>query len=453
MHLTDLNRTRDIGSSCLLVEIDNFKVIIDSGIHPKKVGPLTAPSFECLEPGSIDYIFLTHCHLDHVGSLPLLSKLQPQASILLSYPSYILASRLLYNSYHVMLRQQAELDIPEYPLFTKEDIQALELRLIIMPIQQPRVLSKKGSLLEVTFFAAGHTVGACGICLKNKTKTIFFSGDVLFENQKLLNGAKFPNISVDTLILETTRGNTQLVPNRTRASEVERLINTLRTTLDQGGDCLIPVFAFGRMQEIVMILYQAIIKDKVLPKVTIYASGLAIDLVGHFESIAQKVKSINFRQRMFFSLKIRPLPKRWSLEKYPSKGSIYLVSSGMISEHTPSYKVASEIIGDSKNAVMYVGYCDPETPGGKLLNMAHGDPFTFEVLDKVVPLNAQRYQFDLSSHANREELTSFAVNCNPRVIVLTHGDASARNWFTTNFSSVLPQTTIIDPNPGERLNI
>ena len=77
--IQDLNFEKDIGANSILLEVGPFKFVIDAGMDPKQLGNKALPNFDVLEPNSIDFIALTHCHLDHLGGLPILAKKQPQA--------------------------------------------------------------------------------------------------------------------------------------------------------------------------------------------------------------------------------------------------------------------------------------------------------------------------------------------------------------------------------------
>jgi Cft2 family RNA processing exonuclease len=119
----------------------------------------------------------------------------------------------------------------------------------------------------------------------------------------------------------------------------------------------------------------------------------------------------------------------------------------MLVERTPSYTLASGLIGHARNTIGFVGYCDPETPGGELLAAKPGDTFLFKTANVKAKIKARVEKFELSGHADREELLEFAVQATPRSIVLTHGEQSARDWFKQQLALKLPQTTVIDPVP------
>ena len=448
MEFVDLNRTQEIGASSFWVKLGPFELIIDAGLSPKVAGHDALPNWDKVEPGTIDAILLTHCHLDHVGGLPVLIRQQPQAAVFTSPASATLAPRMLKNSHSVMFKQREELNILEYPLFSSTDIRVTEDKLRPLRTEKEITLYKNDETLSITFHHAGHIPGAVGILLNYKNRKIFFTGDVLFEKQAILAGAKFPKGPFDTLVLETTRGATERPESLTRSSETHRLFEVIRNTLKNGGSCLIPSFALGRMQEILTLLHQAR-SNKEIPEYPIVCSGLGMDLVDILDTVAPGTPEITFRRKIIKDLNVRKLPKKWTPGKKELKQGIYVLSSGMLVAKTPSYRVAASLLGDKRNAICFVGYCAPDTPGGQLLEASANEPFLFEDLDLAPDLKAHVEQFDLSGHAQRDELLDYAHSVDPRSVVLTHGDPDARTWFEEQLAEILPKTKVINPTPGE----
>jgi len=447
MRLTDLGRHRRIGANCLLAEIGPFRILVDSGLDPKSVGRDATPNFKLLGDAPLDLVVLTHCHLDHLGSMPIVFRHHPAALFVASRASQLLAQRMLRNSVNVMKRQRDELRVAELPLYTHSEVDAFDTALMGLPFGQERTLERDGETLTFCLHRAGHIVGAAGLSLHYKHRRIFFTGDVMFAHQATIDGADFPEIKTDVLVMETTRGATARVPDNTRNSEVERLIETIAHTLDRGGSALVPVFALGRMQELIFLLNQARKKGD-LPDCPIFCSGLGMDLVDYFDTIARKIGGLNFRRSLLKELGVRR-PPDFSPGKNPGERGVYLLSSGMLVEHTPSYQAAAAMIEDSANTFCFVGYCDPETPGGELLATAHGDHFLFSVLDYAAPVRAHIERFDLSGHADRDELAQFARALDPRAIALTHGDEEAREWFVDHFIDADPKLQVCDLHPEE----
>ena len=288
--------------------------------------------------------------------------------------------------------------------------------------------------------------GAAGVEIRHKHRALFFTGDVLFDNQRTLPGAKFPAGHFDTLVTETTRGQTERQPEKSRGAEMARLVESINDTIRRGGSFLIPVFALGRMQEILSIIHDAR-RFRRLVECPIYASGLGMDLVDYFDEISRKTKHFQFNRGIVKELKIRPLPRVLRGGEDPKQNALYIVSSGMLVERTPSYVLASGLVGNAGNTIGFVGYCDPDTPGGRLLASKTGDTFLFETSHVKQKVRARIERFELSGHADRDELLQFAVQTGARSIVSTHGDPPARAWFAQQLATALPTAKVIDPVP------
>lgn len=446
MKLIDLNRLGGIGANSTYVQIGSFNILIDAGLNPKELGYDAMPDFSPIEDVELDLIILTHCHLDHLGSLPVVSGHNPEAPVITSVPNIELAPRMLRNSINVMKRQREEHGISDYPLFLHRDVVDLSKRLVAQRYDRGEIYTKGNEKIEVILHSSGHVAGAAAVELLHAGRRIVFSGDVLFDHQRTLPGAKLPQGEIDTLILETTRGASARQPDLTRKSEVARLIAQIETILQRGGSCLIPVFALGRMQELFKIIYEAR-NNGHIPKTPIYAAGLGMDICNYFHKIHERTGLIDFSFKMMEKLNVRALdPNMRPGRDLPRKG-IYIVSSGMMVEHTPSYKVAASLLPHANNGLCFVGYCDGDTPGGKLLASRDEGSFFFETLDYLAPIRASIEQFDLSGHADREQLAEYATQSQARSIVLTHGDPDARAWFQTTLNQSLSEGTVLDPAP------
>jgi len=448
MKLIDLNRDGGIGANSLLLQLGDLRILLDCGLHPKLTGRRAAPDLARLRGTPPDLIVITHCHLDHIGSLPLAMREHPEAAVVMTQPSRMLIERMLHNSASVMLRQKEEDNIPDYPLFTHEEIDRCAKRLTGLPFGHAKKIRGARDEIELIFHPAGHVAGAAGVELRHKHRNIFITGDVLFDDQRTLPGAKFPAGHFDTLITETTRGDTDRPAEKSRAAEMARLIASINDTIRRGGSFLIPAFALGRLQEILAIVHDAR-KFGRLVDCPIFASGLGLDLVDYFDEITRKTRQLNFTRSIVKELKLRPLPRKLNPGEDPQQNALYIVSSGMLVERTPSYTLASGLAGHARNTIGFVGYCDPDTPGGALLAAKPGDDFLFETAHVKTRLKARIEKFELSGHADREELLQFAVQTQARAVVLTHGDPPARAWFAQQLAEKMPQSKVLDPVPGQ----
>jgi Cft2 family RNA processing exonuclease len=452
MKLIDLNRQGGIGANSLFLQIGDLNILIDCGLNPKTPGVGAMPELKLIKDVRLDLIIITHCHLDHIGSLPVVMRQHPKTPVLLTRSSRILIEKMLHNSANVMQQQKDEEDIPGYPLFTHEDIERCERRFIGLAFKTPKTFKGRKDQIDIIFHRSGHVAGATAVEIHHKKRQIFITGDVLFENQRTLQGAQFPSGHFDTLIIETTRGLTERVPGKERGLEIARLIDSINETIAKGGSFLLPVFALGRMQELLSVFHDARRFGRLIA-CPIYAGGLGMGLAELFDEVSRKTKDVQFDLKVVRDLKLQPIPRKLVAGEDPKKNALYIISSGMLVERTPSYTLASGLLGHAKNTIGFVGYCDPDTPGGKLLATKHGGEFVFSKINVKTKVKARVERFELSGHADREELVEFAVQTQARSVVLTHGDVGARNWFIEQFAAKMPHTKVVDPIPLETCTI
>src|SRR2546423_8662448 len=261
MRITNLNPDTEIGASAWFVELDGNRLLMDAGTHPKREGCASLPLYSLIANEEVDCIAITHCHHDHVGSLPVAVRHFPRAHVFLSELSYFLVERVLHNSVNVMTRQRDEMGIKEYPLYSHVEVD--EIAALFQGAKYNREIewaawhkSRAGfSSPTLEFYDAGHALGSAGIMVRGqKGQTLFYTGDVCFQDQTILKGARFEDVRAGVLILESTRGNREIPPGFSREAEMERLIEAIDSAIKRNGCVLIPTFALGRTQEILALL-------------------------------------------------------------------------------------------------------------------------------------------------------------------------------------------------------
>lgn len=446
----DLNTGIDVGASAHLIELDGIRVLADCGMHPKKVGREALPNLNAVLDDTLDFIAISHAHLDHIGALPIISQRQNFASILASEVTSDLSLRMLRNSRNVMVRQREEMGIAEYPLFGFEQIDALRPKILPFNFNRPRAFEVEGKKVEVEFFQAGHIPGASAISFKTAKQSILYTGDISFNNSQLIKGANIPDGKYDVLIMETTRGERE----RTESyqDECARFIESVGRVLRDGGSVLVPTFAMGRMQEILQLIKVGRQNGLIPSEFPVFAAGLGIDISEYLLRQSRKNAGVSF-DKTAYEL-IQPFREEFVPAKDFTQKGIYIFGSGMMVENTPSYAAASAIMDHQENAIFFVGYCDPETPGGRLLKKAKGDEtFVFSNLGYIARVNCKVDKFDLSSHADRNDLVNFALRVDPRVIILTHGSEEARNWFMDELIDVAPHIGVEIAEPSCSIEI
>lgn len=448
MRLVNLSRHPDIGSNSYLVEAGSTRIVLDAGTHPKHTGRETLPRFDLLEPDTVDGILLSHPHLDHVGALPVLMRDHPDAAVVMTELSRHYGDALLHNSVNVMQAQREELGETMYPLYTHGQVEAAVRRWKTREPGDPFSLGH-GDRISCEFFRAGHVLGAVGIRLEHDGHTLFYTGDVHFEDQTLTRAAEFPRTRVDTLIMETTRGDHARDPGYTRDGEKQRFGSAIRATLARGGSVLIPVFAFGKTQELLLLLKE-LFDEGLVPEVPVHIGGLSTKLTEVTDLFCDHPDRFHQGFRILDDFPtLRRLP-RGRREPDFNPGAIYALSSGMMTEHTVSHRFARRFLASDQSSIFFVGYADEDSPAGRILAAGSGGRVNLsDESAHETQIRCQVERFDFSGHSTRDQLVGFAKACEPGTVVLVHGDEAARGWFQEELRRRLPTARVIIPRPGE----
>lgn len=448
MIFKSLCRHAGIGANSYLLKTKTAKVVLDAGMHPKHEGSDAVPHYEFLAPGTADSIIITHSHLDHVGTLPVFLHDQAQARVFLTPETAELASAMLHNSVNVMESKRVEHGITEYPLFEHRELDDMEADFQTRKIERPFDLDPAGSI-RGTFYDAGHILGSVGVVIEADGKKVFYTGDVNFEHSTLQKGAKFPETPVDALIVETTRGEIPRKANYDRGTEENALAEAIKNVLARKGSVLIPVFAMGKTQEVLGMLHR-FKQEGLIPKHTpVYIGGLSTKMTQVYDRFAATSRRHlpNFRFLKDMEIETGGKKRKGPIPFHP--GCIYALSSGMMSEKTVSNNFARQgVLENEKHGLFFVGYADPETPGGKIRAAKQGDMITLDPAFPAVKLNCETRIFDFSGHSERHAIADFIVRVAPKKVFLVHGDDGAVEWFRQEITRRLPNAEVIVPQPG-----
>lgn len=316
----------EVGGSCLLISAADRYILIDCGIRVNQQGTDALPDLALLKETApmLDAIFLSHAHADHVGSLPLAHQDFPQAPIYATLPTQRLSSVMLNDA----IRVQQDKD---ETLFTQEAVEATLGQIKILKINKWRDLWDGW---KVQFIRSGHILGAVSILLDTPEGRFFYSGDVSAFRQRTIDGLDDVNgIEPDYMWSEATYG-TGNHPSRT--SEEMKLSKSVETVVKNGGSVLIPSFALGRAQEILLILKDAM-RSGTIESFPVLADGLVRNICGVYESLkpylSQKLQQWlhNSQQPMFFTDTLRTVKhgERETVLKDQTPKCI-IASSGML---------------------------------------------------------------------------------------------------------------------------
>ncbi|MEX1118136.1 MAG: MBL fold metallo-hydrolase [Terrimicrobiaceae bacterium] len=454
MEFVSMTRGVEIGANSYLLRSKGRHVILDAGSHPKREGLTSAPDFGAFAEGSAQAVIVTHSHQDHVGALPILTRRERNARVFMTEATARISDVMLHNSVNVMMRQKEEHNIQSYPLFThrgvelsREAWQPCKYR-ITYDFKGERASEDKDAVFE--FYPAGHILGAAGVKIQLEGKTIFYTGDVNFENQTLIKGADFPESGVDVLIIETTRGDSPTPPGYTRAKEEERLAESISEAFDRGGSVTIPVFALGKTQELLAMLWRMRLSGQ-LASVPVYIGGLSTKLTTIYDSYCEDIQRQYPELQLLQEMAPYVLSGNDVVTMPARKKCIFALSSGMMTENTLSNIFARKILGDPKQSIFFVGYSDPDSPSGKLRAAKRGDPVALDSKLPGIPMECEVKEFNFSAHAGRESLLNYAIALKPKKIILVHGDRPAIDWFHLRLHRDLPDTDVIIPEPGVKI--
>jgi Cft2 family RNA processing exonuclease len=458
MRIANLNPDTDIGASSWFVELDNHRILLDAGMHPKHEGRAGLPLYHVVREEDVDAIAISHCHHDHVGTLPVALRYFPKAHVVLPEQSYFIIERVLHNSVNVMTRQRDERGLKEYPLYTHDEVDDIAPR--FQGFRYNREVewaayekSKAGfPSPSLEFYDAGHTLGSAGIMLRGQKQTLFYTGDVCFHDQTLLRAARFQDVRADVLIMETTRGNKAVAPGVTRVSEMERLVAAIHKAIKRKGCVMIPSFALGRTQEILATL-ALLMRDGKLKEQPIYIGGLGRVFTEIYDLEAHRANRNHSNLQLHEALNLIVLDPGQVQKMKLTGGRIFVITSGMMSENTAAHDLAMRMIGDEKQSIFFVGYADPSTPAGRLRAAVPGETFVFSPTAGQVTRRCDVQEFDLTAHANREQLLEFVGQVSPRTVLLGHGDQAAREWFEDQIRTLHPKIKIIQPQPGKIVTV
>jgi Cft2 family RNA processing exonuclease len=454
VNVLNLNPDTDIGASAWLVELENHRILLDAGMHPKREGREAMPLFAKTGTHDVDAIAISHCHHDHVGALPLAVRQFPKAHVLMTELSYLLVERVLHNSVNVMTHQRDELGIREYPLYTHDQVD--DIAPFFQGFKYNREVDwaayakARAGLPSPTleFFDAGHTLGSAGILLRGKQETLFYTGDVCFHDQTILRSARFEDVKADVMIMETTRGDRKISPGFSRVTEIERLVAAVLAAQKKKGCMMIPAFALGRTQEILALL-ALLMREGRLKKQPIYIGGLGRVFTEIYDIEANRTHRQHTSLQLNEALQLLVLEKGAAENLKLSGGKIFVITAGMMSENTAAHDLAARMIGDERQSIFFVGYADPDSPAGRLRAAKAGETIVFSPSAGRVTKQCEVQNFDLTAHANREDLLEFVGQVSPRAVLLGHGDDAARGWFAEQILARWPKIKIFQPQPGK----
>jgi len=372
----------EVGRLGVLLQVDGSKILFDYGMtasDPPKY-PMPSPP--------IDMMFLTHSHLDHSGMIPWLTS---------RYDVPIVSTGVSREVGLLLMQDSVKIAEAEgYPQpYNSNDVRVAGRRFDEIRFGDTMTVGR----MRIATHSAGHIPGATMYELQGKRSTLV-TGDIHTMDTRLVLGAK--PVECDNLIMESTYSGR----NHPQRLKVEyNFVKKIEEITNRGGTVVIPSFAVGRTQEILLLL-----RDSGLE---FWLDGMGKTVNKIYLRFPEYVRSgKRLRQAILRTHEVRNLHARTRA----LKGDVIVTTSGML-DGGPALSYIDEIRNDPKSAILLTGYQVEGSNGSKLLETGM---LEFQGVNERV--NCEVMKFDFSAHAGHDELLAFAKGCSPQKIVLMHGD-------------------------------
>ena len=433
-----LGAAGNVTGSNHLVEANGLRIMIDCGFYQEREFKHRNYEPFPVDAASIDYVILTHAHLDHCGLVPKLYKEGFRGKIVATEATADIATIVMVDSAKIQRediafkqrrheREGRKGAFPYEPIFTLEDVTACLKRTITTTYLKPLDL---GADVGVEFFDAGHILGSSSVRLtitqSGQSRTILFSGDIGRWHSPIICDPA-PPPEADYILLESTYGARQHKPNE---QIPDRLTNAINSTVERGGNIIVPSFAIERTQELLYHLHELLAADRI-PHLNVFVdSPMAVRVTEVFRRHSElfDAETMDLLAKGQHPCDFPGLVMSKSVDQskainHISGTAMIIAGSGMCTGGRIKHHIAANI-ERSESTLMFVGYQARGTLGRILLEGAdqiriHGQ--TRQVRAKIVKING------FSAHAGQDELLRWAKHQTqpPRRAFIVHGEADA----------------------------
>ncbi|KAJ3109915.1 Cleavage and polyadenylation specificity factor subunit 3 [Phlyctochytrium bullatum] len=373
LKITPLGAGQEVGRSCILLEYKNKVVMLDCGLHPAYNGLAALPFFDNIDPATIDVLLLTHFHIDHAAGLPyFMEKTTFKGRVFMTHPTKAIYKWLLSD--YLKVSNLAVEDM----LYDEKDLMRSYERIETIDFHQEMDVDG----IKFTPYNAGHVLGAAMFLIEIAGVRVLYTGDYSREEDRHLMAAERPpNVVPDVLITESTYG---VQHHRPRQEREYIFTSTVHSVVQRGGRCLIPVFALGRAQELLLILDEYWQAHPELHNVPIYyVSSLAKKC--HFDDVGPCVMMAS--PGMLQSGLSRELLELWCVDK--------------------------------RNGVIIPGYVVEGTLAKQILNQPED---IISMAGTKLPLKLSVEYVSFSAHVDFAQNSQFIEEVGSPHLVLVHGD-------------------------------
>jgi metallo-beta-lactamase family protein len=459
MKLTIYGAARQVTGSMHLLEVGQFKILVDCGLDYEKDRSVQSNENFPFDPAEIDVVILTHAHIDHSGNLPTLVRLGFNGQILCTPPTADLAELLLLDSVSLFMRKaqsgrknrRGKFNTGAQPLYLQKHVMDTVERFITIGFNRPFRVSGD---IELTFVPVGHLLGAAAAVLKvndnGVEKSIAFTGDIGRKNYPVLDDPQqLPD--VDYLVTESTYGGR----HHTNDKSVEQtLVETIeKACIKEQGRLIIPAFSIGRTQSLVYSLNK-IFSSGLLPPVKVFVdsplASRSTEVFRKYHNLVNKEAQDFYNRRgdefEFDNLTyVETLKDSRQVSNY-FEPCVIISSAGMLD----GGRIQDHLFYNIQNyycTILFIGYCAKGTLGHRLLR---GDPIV-HIKDRDLAVYATIKQTDvLSAHGDHADLVNTVKQLDKtklKTVFLVHGETVSMQAFADaleddGYNVVIPEKAV-----------
>lgn len=409
--ITPLGAGNEVGRSCIHIKYRDREVLLDCGVHPAYAGVSALPFLDLIDLSKIDAILITHFHLDHAAALPFLTeKTAFRGRVYMTHPTKAIL-RWLLNDYIRVINSASEQDF-----YTEEDLARCYARITAVDYHQ------QVSLDGLRFMAlnAGHVLGAAMFLIEIEQSRLLYTGDFSREEDRHLRAAESPGVPLDALITESTYGVQCHLP---RAEREARFTSVVSSVVSRGGRCLLPVFALGRAQELLLILEEHWASTPALQSIPIfYVSALARRCMAVYQTyinmMNDRIQRIALRRNPFDFTHVRCLK---DISAFSDDGPCVMMASPGMLQSGASRELFERWCSNPRNGVLIPGYCVEGTLAKEILS----EPKEVESMrGGTLRLNMSVEYISFSAHVDYTQNSQFISECAPSNLFFVHGEAN-----------------------------
>ena len=431
-----LGAGQEVGRSCVLIQFRGRSILFDCGIHPGKNGRDSLPLLDDIRDVKLDCVLITHFHSDHCAALPYLitrttlGRSQPKIFMtqptrtLYEYVTKDFIRKAMRGNFGAAAAARSGIDLSSTEAFGNEsgsigsqlyeeaDIDRTNALIEVIGFDE----TKEYRGIRITCLNAGHVLGACMFLVEIDEKRVLYTGDFSCQEDHHLMGAKVPAVpSVDVLIVESTYGINNHDPREKREKD---FLTAVRSCIDRGGKCLIPMFALGRAQELMLILEEHWAQHPELADVPLWFCS---SMAGKYLDVYQR--SIGFMNDRVKGATANPFEfphfsKRIFDLAATTKPCVVIAGPGML-QNGMSRRIFEHWCEDERNTVLIAGYCIEGTLGSDIQK----NPREVTAMDKrKLKLKASVVTISFSAHTDFNQTNGFIQRVSPNHIYLVHGE-------------------------------